>query len=166
MLSGLLVVLLRALWIWVKVGLSVLSFCQQSSMSWCRDGGQFTGAGNRNPSSIALITFNININKCKGLVNPKMKILSSITHPHVVPNPQDLRSSSTQIKMFLMKSESYRHAIDSNTTEMFPGLESSKCIGKTVHVTSVAQLQFCDATRIVFFLAKKTKIIYSTILLP
>ncbi len=26
----------------------------------------------------------------------------------------------------------------------------SKYIGKTVHVTSVAQLQFCDATRILF----------------
>lgn len=65
MLSGLLMVLLRALWIWVKVGLSVLSFCQQSSMSWCRDGGQFTGAGNRNPSSIAFITCNVNIRKFK-----------------------------------------------------------------------------------------------------
>lgn len=65
MLSGLLMVLLRALWIWVKVGLSVLSFCQQSSMSWCRDGGQFTGAGNRNPSSIAFITCNVNIHTFK-----------------------------------------------------------------------------------------------------
>ncbi len=27
----------------------------------------------------------------KGLVHPKMKILSSITHPHVAPNPQDVR---------------------------------------------------------------------------
>ncbi len=26
----------------------------------------------------------------KGIVHPKMKILSLITHPHVVPNPQDL----------------------------------------------------------------------------
>ncbi len=30
----------------------------------------------------------------KGLVHPKMKILSLITHPDVVPNPWDLRSSS------------------------------------------------------------------------
>ncbi len=30
----------------------------------------------------------------KGIVRPKMKILSLITHPHVIPNPQDLHSSS------------------------------------------------------------------------
>ncbi len=30
----------------------------------------------------------------KGLVHPKMKIMSLITHPHVDPNPQDLHSSS------------------------------------------------------------------------
>jgi len=30
----------------------------------------------------------------KGLVHPKMKILSVFTHPHVVPTPLDLRSSS------------------------------------------------------------------------
>ncbi len=34
----------------------------------------------------------------KGIGHTKMKILSLITHPHVVPNPQ--------IKMFLMESES------------------------------------------------------------
>lgn len=59
MLSGLRMVLLRALWICVKLGLSVLSFCQQSNINWCRDAGQFRGAGKRNPSSIALITYNI-----------------------------------------------------------------------------------------------------------
>jgi len=30
----------------------------------------------------------------KGLVHPKMKIMSFITHPHGVPHPEDLRSSS------------------------------------------------------------------------
>jgi len=30
----------------------------------------------------------------KGLVHPKMKMMSLITHPHVIPNPKDLRSSS------------------------------------------------------------------------
>ncbi len=35
-----------------------------------------------------------NWNQLKGIVHPKMKILSLITHPHVVPNPLDLRSSS------------------------------------------------------------------------
>ncbi len=33
----------------------------------------------------------------------------------------------------------------------------SKYIGKTVHVTSVAQLQFFDATRILFFAQRKQK---------
>ncbi len=33
----------------------------------------------------------------KGIVHLKMKILSFITHPHDVPNPQDLRSSSEHI---------------------------------------------------------------------
>ncbi len=43
----------------------------------------------------------------------------------------------------------------------------SKYIGKTVHVTSVAQLSFCDATRILFLHKEnKNNIIYSNILLP
>ncbi len=33
-------------------------------------------------------------NLLKGIVHPKIKILSLITHPHVVPNLWDLRSSS------------------------------------------------------------------------
>ncbi len=41
----------------------------------------------------------------KGLVHPKMKIMSLITHPHVVPvRPPFI--FGTQIKIFLMKSES------------------------------------------------------------
>ncbi len=43
--------------------------------------------------------------------------------------------------------------IDSNATVMFPGPESSKDIGKIVHVAS---LQFHEATRITLC-AKKTK---------
>ncbi len=43
-----------------------------------------------------------------GIVHPKMKILSLITHPHVVPNPlRPLFIFRTQIKIFLMKSESF-----------------------------------------------------------
>ncbi len=44
----------------------------------------------------------------KGLVHPKIQILSLITHPHVVSKP--VRPSfiiGTQIKIFLMKSESF-----------------------------------------------------------
>ncbi len=54
----------------------------------------------------------------KGLVHLKMKIVS----PSCRSKP--VRTSfifGTQIKMFLMKSES---SIDSNTTEMFPGPET------------------------------------------
>lgn len=54
--SGERMLLLRAEWIWLKLGLSVRSFCQQSSISWWRCGGQFSGAGSLKPSSMALIT--------------------------------------------------------------------------------------------------------------
>ena len=54
--SGERTLLLRAEWIWLKLGLSARSFCQQSSISWWRLGGQLTGAGSRKPSSMALIT--------------------------------------------------------------------------------------------------------------
>ncbi len=57
----------------------------------------------------------------------------------------------TQIKMYLIKSESFLALLDSNVTEMFPGPES-KFISKTVHVTSVVQLKFYKATRILFVL--------------
>jgi len=43
-------------------------------------------------------------NSFKGLVHPKLKVLSVITHPPVVPTLQDFR---TQIKIFLIKSESW-----------------------------------------------------------
>ncbi len=36
--------------------------------------------------------YNVSLKRFKGLVHPQ--ILSLITRPHVVPNPQDLRSSS------------------------------------------------------------------------
>jgi len=39
--------------------------------------------------SLEVIEFSL-----KGLVHPKMKIKSLITHPHAVPTPYDLRSSS------------------------------------------------------------------------
>ncbi len=50
---------------------------------------------------------------------------------------------------------------------MFPDPEMYMDIDKTVHVTSLAQLQFCEATRIIFVLKEnKNNIIYSTVLLP
>lgn len=39
-----------------NLGRWLRSFCQQSSMSWCRGGWQFAGAGRRKPSSTAFIT--------------------------------------------------------------------------------------------------------------
>ncbi len=41
------------------------------------------------------------------LVHPKMKVMSLITHPHVVPNPLDLRSSSELRKNILIASYNY-----------------------------------------------------------
>ena len=46
-LSGLRMSLSRMPTIWEKRGLSLRSFCQQSSMSWCRAVGQPMGAGRR-----------------------------------------------------------------------------------------------------------------------
>lgn len=43
--------------IWLNLGLSARSFCQQSSISWWRDTGQSIGGGRRYPSSIAFITW-------------------------------------------------------------------------------------------------------------
>ncbi len=45
----------------------------------------------------------------------------------------------TQIKIFLMKSNSFWPFIDSNTTDTFKAQKGSKDIIKTVHVTSVVQ---------------------------
>ncbi len=51
--------------------------------------------------------FLLNIKEIKGISHPKMKLMSLITHPHVIPNPSDLVRFifGTQINMFLMKSE-------------------------------------------------------------
>ncbi len=56
--------------------------------------------------------------KCvKGIVHPKMKILSLITHRHVFPNPQDLRSSSEhKLTYFWWNPRAFWPCIDSNTT--------------------------------------------------
>lgn len=54
---GLRIILSRMATIWSNLGRSDRSFCQQSSMSWWRPGGQSMGDGRRYPSSIALMTF-------------------------------------------------------------------------------------------------------------
>ncbi len=71
----------------------------------------------------------------KGIVNPKMKILSLITHPHVVPNPLDFHSSSKhKLRYFLWNPRAFWPCIDSNATEMFKAQKGSKDIVKIVHV--------------------------------
>ncbi len=74
----------------------------------------------------------------------------------------------TQMKLFLMKSESsqtlHRQKHNRNVPRSRNVVKTSV---KQSMVTSVAQLPFCDATRILFFAQRKQKVtVYSTILLP
>ncbi len=55
--------------------------------------------------SLLLITFTLKW--VKGIVHTKMKILSLITHPYVVQTHKTFIHLHTQIKIFLMKSESF-----------------------------------------------------------
>ncbi len=76
----------------------------------------------------------------KGIFHPKMKILSVITHPHVVPNLQDLHSSSEhKLRYFWWNPRAFWPCIDSNTTTTFKAQKGSKDIIKIIHVTSVDQ---------------------------
>ncbi len=52
--------------------------------------------------TIHLVLLSTNRLQVIGIVHSEMKILSLITHPHVVPNLQDLSVFRTQIKMFLI----------------------------------------------------------------
>ncbi len=61
----------------------------------------------------------------KGIVHPKMKILSLITHPHVVPNLKDLHSSSEhKLRYFWWNLRAFCPSIDSNGTTTF---KAQKC---------------------------------------
>ncbi len=89
-----------------------------------------------------------------GVANPSpspaltaLNIFKGIIHPKITQIPSFI--FGTQIKIFLMKSESFLtlHRPQCNWNVPRP---RNKDIGKTVHVTSVAQLQFCEATRIRF----------------
>ncbi len=72
----------------------------------------------------------------QGLVYPKVKIMSLITHPHVVSNTLDLRSSLEHKLRYLMKLRAFW---PSNVTDMIKTQKGSKDIIKIVHVTSVVQ---------------------------
>ncbi len=98
-----------------------------------------------------------------------MKMMSLITHPHVVSNPQDLRSSSEhKLRYFRWNLRAFWASIDSNATETFPGPETYKNIVKIVHVTSVVHLNFIKntSTRIRFVRKenKMTSFNYSSLL--
>ncbi len=69
----------------------------------------------------------------KVLVHPIMKILSLITHPHVVPNPQDRRSSSEhRLRYFWWNLRALRPSIDSKGPSMIKAQKRSKEIGKII----------------------------------
>ncbi len=77
----------------------------------------------------------------KGIVYPKMKMLSLITHHLVVSNQYDLRSSSEhKLRYFWWNPRAFWPCIDSNATETFKAQKGSKDIIKIVHVTLVVQL--------------------------
>ncbi len=78
--------------------------------------------------------------KIKGIVHTKIKILSLISHPHVIPKP--VRTSfifGTQIKILLMKFESFLTLHRQQRNYQVQGPEGSKDIVKIVYVTSVVQ---------------------------
>ncbi len=65
---------------------------------------------------------------------------SVINYPHVVPNPQDLRSSSEhKLRYFWWNPRAFWPSIDSKDPTMIKVQKGSKDIVKIVHVTSVVQ---------------------------
>ncbi len=57
----------------------------------------------RNPFQEIMIPGLCMASTLKGIVNIKMKILTSIARSHVDPNPCEIHSSMKQINTFLMK---------------------------------------------------------------
>ncbi len=75
--------------------------------------------------------------KFKGIVHPKMKILSLSTHAHVVPNI--CSSSEHKWRYFWWIPRALWHPIDSKDPNMIKAQKRSKDIVKIIHVTSVVQ---------------------------
>ncbi len=81
------------------------------------------------------ITYSPGVSCLNGIVHPNI-ILSLITDPHVVPNPQDLHSSSEhKLRNFWWNPRAFWPCVDSNTTTMIKARKGSKDIVKIVHVT-------------------------------
>ncbi len=77
------------------------------------------------------------VNCLKEIVHLKITILLLMNHPHVVLNPLDL-IFATQIKIFVMKSESYPTPhIDRNATDKFKAQKGSKDIIKIDRTKSI-----------------------------
>ncbi len=73
---------------------------------------------NSNASNSIVFCWDLSL---KGMVHPRMKILSLITLPHVVPNPQDLRSSSERkLRCFWWNPRAFWPSIDSNAHNQGP----------------------------------------------
>ncbi len=71
----------------------------------------------------------------KGIVHPKMKIMSLITRPHVKP----VKHSEHKLRYFWRNPRAFLPCIDSSSTTTFNAQKGSKDIVKIVHVTSVVQ---------------------------
>ncbi len=101
----------------------------------------------------------------KGLVHPKMKIMSLITHPMSFQTRKTFVHLQNTNKDVFDEIESYLTLHRQQHNWNVPKSRNIEYIGKTVHVTSVAQLHFCYENT--FYCAKKTKrTIYSTFLSP
>ncbi len=76
----------------------------------------------------------------KRIAPPKMKMMSLITHPHVVLNLQGPRSSSEhKLRYSWWNPRAFWPSIDSDVTTMFKTQKGSKDTVKIVNVTSVVQ---------------------------
>ncbi len=91
--------------------------------------------------------FNL-LERFKWIVQPNILILSLITHPHVI--------FAHKLRYFRCNQRAFWPSIDSNATTTFKTQKGGKDIVKIVHVTSVVQHSFYEAT-IMLFLCKENK---------
>ncbi len=76
----------------------------------------------------------------KGIIYPKMTILSLSTHPHVGLNPWYIRLySEHKLRYFWCVLRALRPSIDSNVITTIKVQKSNKEIGKIINVTSGVQ---------------------------
>jgi len=79
----------------------------------------------------------------KGIDHPKMKVLSLITHPHVVPNPHDFRSSlEHKWRSFWWILRAFFPSIDSYSTTTLTLQKVHKEIAKLIHMNQAVYYKF------------------------